>query len=99
MHTNLMPAPVLPKEQIHQAKDVAEWKYERPKRFWNPPKPQKCLLKPQDVINHITLEEYNDYEVLQQQIEDIREKLQAGSQLELDRKIELANMVTEVLQA
>jgi hypothetical protein len=52
---------------------------EKPKRFWNPPKPQKCLLKPEDVIKHLTVEEYNDYEVLTRQLEDVREKFEAGS--------------------
>lgn len=49
------------------------------------------------MIKHITLEEYNDYEILSRQIEDIREKLQAGSELEMQRKMELAEMVTQVL--
>jgi hypothetical protein len=56
---------------------------DKPKRYWNPPRPQKCLLKPEDVIKHLTVEEYNDYEVLTRQLEDVREKFEAGSELEI----------------
>ena len=69
-----------------------------PKRYWNPPRPQKCLLKPEDVIKHLTVEEYNDYEVLTRQLEDVREKFEAGSELEVQRKHQLAEMVAQVLE-
>jgi hypothetical protein len=71
---------------------------DKPKRYWNPPRPQKCLLKPEDVIKHLTVEEYNDYEVLTRQLEDVREKFEAGSELEVQRKHQLAEMVAQVLE-
>lgn len=82
-----MPAPVLPKSHFpFQPHDHSTYEVEKPKRFWNPPRPQKCLLKPEDVIKHLTVEEYNDYEVLTRQLEDVREKFEAGSELEIERK-------------